>query len=89
VGWTAKEVWFDSWQVQEIFSVPKCPDQLWDPSSISLILRTHSPAAKQQGMKLTSYHNLVLRLRIGMELYACLHCIMCLNYVERDSFTFV
>jgi hypothetical protein len=68
MGWTAKEVSFDSWQGQERFSVLKCPGQLWDPPSISLILRTPSPAAKQKGMKLTIYHNLVLRLRIGMEL---------------------
>jgi len=42
-------MWFDSWQRQEIFPVPKCADQLWDPPSFFLILRTPSPAVKQRG----------------------------------------
>jgi len=42
-------MWFDSWQRQEIFSVPKCPDKLLGPPSIFLILRTPSPAVMQQG----------------------------------------
>jgi len=49
VSWTVKEMWFDTWQRQEIFPVPKCADQLCDPPSISLILRTPSPAVKQRG----------------------------------------
>jgi len=63
VSWTAKEMWFDTWQRQEIFPVPKCADQLWDPPSISLILRTPSPAVKQR-----NHLHLVIRLRIGMDL---------------------
>jgi len=29
----AKELWFVSWQMQEVFQISKAPDQFWGPLS--------------------------------------------------------
>jgi hypothetical protein len=70
IGWTAEESSFDYRKVQEVFSCPQRPYQLWDPRSLLSIGYGgfFLQEVKRLGVKLTIFIHLLLRLRM-VELY--------------------
>jgi hypothetical protein len=63
MGWTSKELGFDTRQMQEIFSSPQLPDRLWGTPS-PLYRRLFIQGLSGRGVKLTSNLHLVPRLEM-------------------------